>query len=447
VTDLTLPPHDIHAEQSILGGLMLAPNAFDKIEWLRQDAFFSASHRAIYGAIRELLERGNACDALLVRERLEARGELEQAGGGAYLGTLAVAVPSAANIKRYAEIVRDKAILRALQANAMEIHAKASAPGAVPQDVAEEAEDKFLSVLDARSTGGAVPFYKSCMEAIDWMDEPHRGASTGFPDIDRIWGGMHPGDLIIVAGRPSMGKSALSFNIAEHVAAEAPVLMFSLEMTGRALGKRAIGYHAHRLGDRSAAFDHCTRLKLTIDETSAIGIGYVRAVAKRVKRQQKGLGLIVIDYLQLMTAHAEKREQEIAAISRGLKAIGKELEVPVIAVSQLNRGVEGRQDRRPMMSDLRESGAIEQDADVIAFVYREEYYVPDTPMQGVAEVITRKHREGPVGTAFLEFVPQHARFTNLDRPLPGTAEPAIPKRRTSGRVQAVDFKKQSGGDE
>lgn len=440
-------PQAVESEQAVLGALLMSPESIDRVDWLPEAAFFRGAHRAIYRVVRSLAESGKAIDPVLVAERLDSSGELEDAGGRSYLAALAVEGASPATLVRHAEVVKERFIRRQILAYSNEIGDRAHDTSEDAAKLAEEAEDRFLSVLAADRAGQLQPFRMAVAEAVDWLDAPEQGLSSGYPNIDRVWGGMRPGDLIVIAGRPSMGKSALAFNIAEHVAHETPVLAFSLEMTSRALAARSVRYH-RALTSQSEAVRYLMDLKLWIDETPGIGAGYVRARAKRLKRSH-GLGLIVVDYLQLMTGQGENRTQEVASISRGLKAIAKEYQVPVIAVSQLSRGVENRPDRRPVISDLRESGQVEQDADVISFVYREEYYVPDTPLAGIAEVLTRKHREGATGTSYLRFESQYARFKNMEGPLPTAPEPERrPRRYTAGKRtgDVVDFKKTSGGD-
>lgn len=437
-----LPPQAIESEQALLGSLILDPNTYDRIDWLPASAFYRAGHRLIFEAIQALIAEGKAIDVLVVAERLKRSAKLDDAGGREYVGALPLNTMSAHTIRRHAEIVHEAAIRRQVLGHAVEIADRAYGPEDA-RALAEEAEDRFLSVLDTdRGARDAEPFANAVAAAVDWIDSPERGISTGYKNIDRVWGGMRPGDLITVAARPSMGKSGLVMNIAEHVGETMPVLVFSLEMTSRAIAARSVRYHQSLLG-RNHAVTHLFGLKLWIDETPGIGVGYVRARAKRLKRAH-GLGLIVIDYLQLMAGQGENRTQEVGAISRGLKAIAKEFQVPVIAVSQLSRGVESRPDRRPIISDLRESGQLEQDADIIAMVYREEYYQPETPLKGIAEILTRKHREGPTGTSYLLFEGEYARFKNMDGPLPHQPDPE--PRKAKRRADVFDFKSKSAGE-
>lgn len=444
------PPQAIESEQAVLGALLLDPGAIDRIDWLPAASFFRAAHRIIYETLRALIADGKPLDVLVVIERLKRAEKLDDAGGAEYVGSLPLNTVTVHTIRRHAELVHEAAIRRQVITHAVEIADRAYGVEDA-RTIAEEAEDRFLSVLDTdRGARDAEPFGEAVAAALDWIDSPEQGISTGYRNIDRVWGGMRAGDLIVVAGRPSMGKSGLVMNIAEHVAEKVPVLAFSLEMTSRAIAARSVRYHQALIG-RHDAVTHLMGLELWVDETPGIGAGYVRARAKRLKRAH-GLGLIVVDYLQLMAGQGENRTQEVGSISRALKAIAKEFQIPVIAVSQLNRGAENRNDRRPIISDLRESGQLEQDADVIAMVYRDEYYQPETPLKGIAEILTRKHREGPTGTSYLLFESEHARFKNMDGPLPFAAEQERkPRRYTAGKKNSggstvVDFKKNSGAD-
>lgn len=431
---------------------MLDPGVYDRVDWLPAASFYRAGHRIIFEAIQALAADGKRFDVLVVIERLKRAEKLDDAGGREYVGSLPISTVSVGTIRRHAEIVHEAAIRRQVIGHAVEIADRAYGHEDA-RTLAEEAEDRFLSVLDTdRGTRDAQPFGDAVATALDWIDSPDQGISTGYRNIDRVWVGLRPGDLIVVAGRPSMGKSGLVMNIAEHVAEKTPVLVFSLEMTSRAIAARSVRYHQSLVG-RNDAVTRLLGLKLWIDETPGIGAGYVRARAKRLRRAN-GLGLIVVDYLQLMAGQGENRTQEVGSISRALKAIAKEFQVPVIAVSQLNRGAENRPDRRPIISDLRESGQLEQDADIIAMVYRDEYYHPETPLKGIAEVLTRKHREGPTGTSYLYFESDYARFKNMDGALPNQPEPERrPRRYTAGRKNAgptdnvVDMKSRQAGDD
>lgn len=437
--ELKEPPHSLEAEQSVLGALLCDAGSFDRIPFLREEHFYRHDHRLIFGALQSLIERGHGADMILVSERLKDQETLEKAGGFAYLGALAQNVPGVSGIVRYAELVRNKAILRQIIQHAQDLQEKAFSGAVEANDLADEAGAAFLGIqLDEGSE--PVDIGHAVIEAVEVADNPVHGVPSGYQALDTRLGGLMPGDLVIIAGRPSMGKTALAMNIAEHVAAKQQVLVFSLEMTRAKLAGRMLRYHQRQLGSRDEAVDHLSRLHMTIDHSASIGLGHLRLRARRLKRT-KGLALIVVDYLQLIVAKAENRTQEVSAVSRGLKAIAKELEVPIIAVAQLNRAVEGRADNRPVLADLRESGQIEQDADVIAFVYRDEYYRPETPWKGIAEVIFRKFRDGAVGTDHLDFIPELTRFRTREMPLPQPEATDNPKVRNFS-----DFKSKAAGD-
>jgi replicative DNA helicase len=443
---LKVPPHSIEAEQSVLGGLLLDNQAFDRVaDLISGEDFYRDDHRRIWKHIARLIEVGKPADMVTVSESIEASEDKDKSGGAAYLGSLAQHTPSALHIRRYAELVRERAVQRRLAQVATEIAESALAnSGKDSSQLLDEAESKIFQIAEsgARRDQGLLeikPVLARVFERIDQLyhrDNPSdvTGMPTGFVDLDKMTAGLQPGELIIIAGRPSMGKTALALNIAEHVAVEigAPVAIFSMEMSGTQLAMRLLGsisqvdQHKMRTGrinddewsKLSTAIGKLHATPIYIDEGGALNALEVRARARRLKRQYSKLGLIVIDYLQLMSssnpgAH-ENRATEISEISRSLKAMAKELDVPVVALSQLNRAVDQRPDRRPVMSDLRESGAIEQDADVIMFIYREVVYKPDLPedQRGIAEVIVGKQRNGPIGTVKLTFRGQHTRFEN-----------------------------------
>lgn len=439
------PPHSIEAEQSVLGGLLLDNQAFDKVaDLLVASQFYRYEHRAIYQAIADLIEQNKPADVITVLEALQSVGKHEECGGLPYLNALAQCVPSAANIRRYAEIVRERAVLRQLVTISDDIAQNALNPqGRSVQQILDEAESRIFAISEegARASSGFQPMkallgdlLKRVTELAERGGTDTTGVPTGFTDLDRMTAGLQPGDLIIVAGRPSMGKTAFSLNIAEHVAIneQLPVAVFSMEMSASQLVLRVVGSmgridQSHlRTGQLSE--DEWTRLPETIerlqdvhmhiDETPALNPLELRARARRLARQFGGrLGLIVVDYLQLMSSsrEGENRATEISEISRSLKSLAKELHCPVIALSQLNRELEKRTDKRPVMSDLRESGAIEQDADVILFIYRDEVYNKDSKDAGIAEIIIGKQRNGPIGTVQLAFLKPLTRFENLMR--------------------------------
>jgi replicative DNA helicase len=445
---LKVPPHSVEAEQSLLGALLLDNQAFDRVaDLVAAEDFYRDDHRRLWRHISKLIEHGKPADVVTVAESVDASEDKDKTGGPAYLGALAQNTPSALNIRRYAELVRERSVQRRLAQVATEIAETALAPaGKEVGQLLDEAESRIFQIAEsgARRDQGLLeikPVLAKVFERIDHLyhrDNPSdvTGVPTGYTRIDQMTSGMQPGDLVIVAARPSMGKTALALNIAEHVAVDngLPVAIFSMEMSATQLAMRMLGSIArvdqHKMrtgrlndkewGDLSEAMGKLHETPLFIDEGGALTALEVRARARRLKRQYSKLGLIVIDYLQLMasTTQGENRATEISEISRSLKAMAKELDVPVVALSQLNRAVDQRPDRRPVMSDLRESGAIEQDADVIMFIYREVVYKPDLPedQRGLAEVIIGKQRNGPIGTVKLTFLGQHTRFENYQDP-------------------------------
>ena len=438
---LRLPPHSVEAEQALLGGLMLDRRAWDQIaDVVTFDDFYRSDHKLIFSAIGALVERDRPADAVTVGEQLESIGELESAGGLSYLGRLVQDTPSAANIRAYASIVREQAMRRQLIEVGGDIAASAnSADGLSVQELVDQAEQRVFEIADSgqRRGSGFVPLKNILPSTIDRLDVLSHsegditGIPTGFDEMDRLTAGLQRGDLIIVAGRPSMGKTTLAMNFAENAAIgkdRLPTAIFSMEMSAEQLSFRMIGsigrvnqshLRTGRLTDEDwsridSAVSMMSSAPVFIDDTPALSPTEVRARARRLKREH-GLGLIVVDYLQLMqvSGSTENRATEISEISRGLKALAKELDCPVIALSQLNRSVEQRTDKRPVMSDLRESGAIEQDADVIVFIYREEVYEPETPRKGIADIIIGKQRNGPVGEFHLTFLGEYTKFENL----------------------------------
>jgi replicative DNA helicase len=445
---LKVPPHSIEAEQSLLGALLLDNQAFDRVaDLVTGEDFYRDDHRRLWRHIARLIEASRPADVVTVSESVEASEDKDKTGGPAYLGALAQNTPSALNVRRYAELVRERAVQRRLAQVATGIAEEALNPGGKEVgQLLDEAESKIFQIAEsgARRDQGLLeikPVLAKVFERIDHLY--HRdnqsdvtGVPTGYTRIDQMTSGLQAGDLVIIAARPSMGKTALALNIAEHVAVDngLPVAIFSMEMSSTQLAMRMLGSIArvdqHKMrtgrlndkewGDLSDAMAKLHETPLFIDEGGALTALEVRARARRLKRQYSKLGLIVIDYLQLMAASSqgENRATEISEISRSLKAMAKELDVPVVALSQLNRAVDQRPDRRPVMSDLRESGAIEQDADVIMFIYREVVYKPDLPedQRGLAEVIIGKQRNGPIGTIKLTFLGQHTRFENYQDP-------------------------------
>ncbi|MBI3343942.1 MAG: replicative DNA helicase [Gammaproteobacteria bacterium] len=437
---LKVPPHSIEAEQSLLGGLMLDNSAWDQIaDIVDEEDFYRRDHRLIFRAIRELANHSNPYDVVTLSDWLKNLGELDQAGGLAYLGTLANNTPSAANIKSYAHIVRERSVLRQLAQVGTEISNSAFKPeGRDSIELLDEAEKRVFAIAEQgahgkRSFANIKHLVARAMERIDTLfqsDSPLTGIATGFTDLDDMTSGLQNADLVIVAGRPSMGKTSFAMNIAEHAAikGQLPVAIFSMEMPAEQLALRMlsslgrIDQHKVRTGKLededwprlTSAVGILAEAKMFIDDSPALTPTELRARARRLKREH-GLGLIVIDYLQLMqgSGNKENRTNEISEISRSLKALAKELNVPVMALSQLNRNLEQRPNKRPVMSDLRESGGIEQDADIIVFIYRDEVYNEDSPDKGSAEIIIGKQRNGPIGTTRLTFLAQYTRFENF----------------------------------
>jgi len=443
IAALRTPPHSTEAEQAVLGGLMLDNTAFDRVaDVLREEDFYRHDHRLIWRQIARLIERSQPADVVTVLESLQTSGHADEAGGLAYLNALATENPSAANIRRYAEIVRDRGVLRRLISTSDEIATSALNPqGRDTRQLLDEAESKIFQIAEDGSRGeaGFQPLQDLLGKVVERIDQLYNqdntsdvtGVPTGYVDLDRMTSGMQPGDLVIVAGRPSMGKTSFAMNIGEHVAIEQqlPVAVFSMEMGATQLAMRMLcssgrldqqRIRTGRLVDDdwprlTSAISKMQEAPLHIDETPALNALELRARARRLARQCGKLGLVVIDYLQLMSASTsgENRATEISEISRSLKALAKELDCPVIALSQLNRSLEQRPNKRPVMSDLRESGAIEQDADVIIFIYRDEVYNPDSTDKGTAEIIIGKQRNGPIGTVRLTFVGAYTKFENF----------------------------------
>ncbi|QSX29504.1 replicative DNA helicase [Shewanella cyperi] len=443
---IKMPPHSIEAEQSVLGGLMLDSEAWDKVaEAVVREDFYSRSHRMIFSAMQKLVEVGQPIDLITVSERLELNDELEDAGGFAYLGEIAKNTPSAGNILSYAEIVRERAVVREMIRVAHEIADAGYNPeGRDSSALLDLAETKVFKIAEQRANANEGPEgIKTILEkTVDKIEQlynnPHNGVtgvSSGFSDLDRMTAGFQSGDLIIVAARPSMGKTTFAMNLCEQAALneDKPVLIFSLEMPSEQIMMRMLAslgrvdqtkIRTGQLDDDDWARVSSTmgimleQGKMYIDDSSGLTPTEVRSRARRIAREYGGLSMIMVDYLQLMQvpALADNRTLEIAEISRSLKALAKELEIPVIALSQLNRSLEQRADKRPVNSDLRESGSIEQDADLIMFIYRDEVYHDDSPDKGTAEIIIGKQRNGPIGRVRLTFQGQFSRFDNYAGP-------------------------------
>jgi replicative DNA helicase len=443
IAKLRVPPHSIEAESSVLGGLLLDNGAWDRVGDLLVDSdFYRHEHKLIYAAIGALINASKPADVITVSEQLQNQGKTAEMGGLAYLNSLAQYVPSASNIRRYAEIVRERSILRKLVSASDEIATNAFNPqGKAIDRILDEAEQKIFNIGEegSRMKQGFQSMDTLVVELLDRVqemaDNPNdiTGVPTGFYDLDRMTSGLQPGDMVVLAARPSMGKTAFAINIAEHVALNEglPVAVFSMEMGASQLAVRVVGsigridqghLRTGKLNDDewprlTEAIEKLRTVSLHIDETPGLTPSELRANARRLARQCGKLGLIVVDYLQLMSGSGgsggDNRATELGEISRGLKMLAKELQCPVIALSQLNRSVEQRTDKRPMMSDLRESGAIEQDADIIMFIYRDDYYNKDSKDPGVAEIIIGKQRNGPTGTVRLTFLKNLTRFESL----------------------------------
>jgi replicative DNA helicase len=442
VAQLRIPPHSIEAESSVLGGLLLDNGAWDRMGDLLVDGdFYRHEHKLIYAAIGGLINASKPADVITVYEQLQNLGKADEIGGLVYLNSLAQYVPSASNIRRYAEIVRERSILRKLVSASDEIATNAFNPqGKAVDKILDEAEQKIFNIGEegTRMKQGFQSMDALVVDLLDRVTEMAEnpnditGVRTGFYEFDKMTSGLQPGDMIVLAARPSMGKTSLAINIAEHVALDEglPVAVFSMEMGAAQLAVRIVGsigridqghLRTGKLTDEewprlTEAIEKLRTVSLHIDETPGLSTSELRANARRLARQYGRLGLIVVDYLQLMSTSSsgdENRATAVGEISRGLKMLAKELKCPVIALSQLSRGVESRTDKRPMMSDLRESGAIEQDADIIMFIYRDDYYNKESKEPGVAEVIISKHRNGPTGTVKLAFLKPLTKFENL----------------------------------
>jgi replicative DNA helicase len=443
IAQLRIPPHSIEAESSVLGGLLLDNGAWDRMGDVVVDGdFYRHEHKLIYAAIGTLINASKPADVITVYEQLQNLGKADEIGGLAYLNSLAQYVPSASNIRRYAEIVRERSILRKLVSASDEIATNAfNTQGKAVDKILDEAEQKIFNIGEegSRMKQGFQGMDSLVVELLDRVTEMAEnpnditGVRTGFYEFDKMTSGLQPGDMIVLAARPSMGKTSLAINIAEHVALNEglPVAVFSMEMGASQLAVRIVGsigridqghLRTGKLTDEewprlTEAIEKLRNVSLHIDETPGLTTSELRANSRRLARQYGKLGLIVVDYLQLMSVSSsmndENRATAVGEISRGLKMLAKELKCPVIALSQLSRGVESRTDKRPMMSDLRESGAIEQDADIIMFIYRDDYYDKNSKEPGVAEVIISKHRNGPTGTIKLAFLKPLTKFENL----------------------------------
>ncbi|MBI4777028.1 MAG: replicative DNA helicase [Deltaproteobacteria bacterium] len=434
-----VPPQNLEAEQAVLGGVLIAPAAMHKVaELLTPIHFYRESHALIFEGMLDLYEDGEPIDVVTLTERLRKKQQLDRVGGATYLSALAGAVVTAANVSNYARIVHEKALLRSIIDKGTEIAARAYDFTEDVERLLDEVEQSIFQISGSRIKPSFFDLNRIIKENIKTLESAYQrkevvtGVPSGFKDLDKITAGFQRGDLIIIAGRPSMGKTALALDVCRHAAIHGniPVAIFSLEMSKEQLGLRMLCSEARvdsgsartgflEEGDFMRLIEAASLLSeapIYIDDTPALNVLEVRAKSRRLMLD-KGVGLVVVDYLQLMRGrqNVDRREQEISEISQGLKALAKELSIPVIALSQLNRKVEERHDKRPLLSDLRESGAIEQDADVIAFIYRDEVYnkSDDNPNRGIAEVIVGKQRNGPTGNVNLAFLSKFTRFENL----------------------------------
>lgn len=436
-----IPPHDIEAEQSVLGSMIMDKDAIIvATETLTENEFYRKDHQLIFDSIVELFSKGEPVDLITLKSKLEEKGYFEQVGGIRYISDLAHSVPTSAHIKKYSKIVEEKALLRKLIKMSEEISSLSYEASDKVENIIEFAEKGIFDLMQDRHTENFSHIRDILPKTFDKIEKIYEakgvatGIPTGFIDLDLKTAGLQPSDLILIAARPSMGKTALALNIAQYVAVKKniPTAIFSLEMSEEQLVSRMLSAEAHidsqklRTGDLlqddwisiARAMTPLSSAPIYIDDTPGITTAEIRAKCRRLKLE-KGLGLVVIDYLQLMSGtknnKSENRQQEISEISRSLKALAREMDAPVIALSQLSRACEARADHRPMLSDLRESGAIEQDADIVAFLYRDEYYNPDTDKKGIAEVIIAKQRNGPTGTVDLVWLGKYTKFANMQQ--------------------------------
>lgn len=435
-----IPPHDLEAEQSVLGSMIIDRDAIiSAMEALTGDDFYRPDHKQIYESMVELFSKGEPVDLVTLKNRLEQKGVFEEVGGIRYIADLANSVPTSAHIKKYSKIVEEKAMLRKLIKASQGISSLSYEASENVESIIDYAEKSIFDIIQNRRTEEFSHIREVLPKTFEKIEEIYNnkgittGISTGFTDLDLKTAGLQPSDLILIASRPSMGKTAFALNIVQHAAVrkEIPTAIFSLEMSSEQLVNRMLSAEAHidaqklRTGELdqenwlsiARAMGPLSSAPIYIDDTPGITVNELRAKCRRLKLE-KGLGLIIIDYLQLMSGNNRKfdnRQQEISEISRSLKALAREMASPVIALSQLSRACEARADHRPMLSDLRESGAIEQDADIVAFLYRDEYYNPDTDKKGIAEVIIAKQRNGPTGTVDLMWLGKYTKFANIQQ--------------------------------
>lgn len=435
-----IPPHDIEAEQAVIGSMLTDKDAImSAIEVLKEDDFYREDNKVIYSAILNLYNKAQPVDIITLKSELQAMNQLEAVGGLEYIAILPDKVPTTANVEQYIKIVEEKSALRALIKTANELITLGYDPTQEVEDILDSAERKIFDVIQGRNQKGYTSIKDILVDSFTELEQLYNqkqhitGVPTGFADLDYMTAGLHPSDLVIVAARPAMGKSAFALNIATHAAVRAntPVVIFSLEMSKEQMTNRILCSEAMvdsnkvrtgKIDDDdwtklAAASGQLSEAPIYIDDTPGITVMEMRAKCRKLKLE-KGIGLVVIDYIQLVQGNSRKggsREQEISEISRSLKILAKEIGAPVIALSQLSRAVEQRPDHRPMLSDLRESGAIEQDADIVTFLYRDDYYNPDTERKNIAEVIVAKHRAGNTGTVELLWLGNYTKFANLEK--------------------------------
>jgi replicative DNA helicase len=439
ITGVRVPPQNLEAEQSVLGAILLDNAALNRsMEFVSEEDFYRTANQVVYRSMVALSERNQAVDQITLTDYLRGTGELEQVGGASYIAELVQMVPSAANIRYHCQIVRDKSLLRGLVRTATDVVMKGYEGITQTDELLEFAEREIFRLAQGHLGGTFAPVSSIIQDSVEIVDrlysrqEKITGVPTGFTDLDNLLAGLQASDLIIVAGRPSMGKTSLALGMAEQAALKgnAIVGIFSLEMSRAQLVLRMLSSQAHldshavRTGQLKGpdwvalteAAGKLEQAKIFIDDSGNLSVQQMRGKARRLKAEH-GLDLLIIDYLQLMDGKgsSESRQQEISDISRALKALAKELDIPVVALSQLSRAVENRTDKRPMLADLRESGAIEQDADVVMFIYRDEVYNPDSDDKGIANILVRKHRNGPIGEVDLQFHDRYAKFNDLDK--------------------------------
>jgi len=434
-----VPPHNIEAEQAVLGCMLLDSDVIPTVtELIRSSDFYREDHREICEAIIDIVEKAGPVDIITVAEQLQQRGTLEKVGGIDYLASITSAVPTTANARHYAKIVEEKSLLRKLIKASQEIAGMSYEGAEEAEFVLDKAEKTIFDIIERRSTQGFTHIKDVLLETFNRLEElynsksPITGVPTGFTDLDMKTAGLQNSDLILIAARPGMGKTAMALNIAQYAAVQkhVPVALFNLEMSKDQLVNRMlcsevmVDSHKMRTGKLddedwkkiAKALGPLSEAPIYIDDTPGLTVMDIRAKCRRLKLEKK-LGLVVIDYLQLMRGRgkSENRQQEVSEISRSLKILAKELNVPVVTMSQLSRGPESRTDHRPMLSDLRESGAIEQDADIVMFLYRDDYYNPDSEKKNIAEVIIAKHRNGSTGTVYLKWFDKYTKFANLEK--------------------------------